>query len=63
LDLLYAMNAYDMALYDYVKAAYAAAAEPEPEPESGTTESSPDITKATDNTANDGNPEEQMSNH
>lgn len=63
LDLLYAMNAYDMALYDYVKAAYAAAAEPEPEPEPGTTESSPDITKAADNTANDGNPEEQMSNH
>ncbi len=61
LDLLYAMNAYDMALYDYVKAAYAAATEPEPEP--GTTESSPDITKATDNTANDVNPEEQMSNH
>ena len=31
LDLLYAMNAYDMALYDYVKAFYAATNEPETE--------------------------------
>ena len=54
LDVLYAMNAYDMALYDYVKATYAAEPEPEPEPEINTTELSLNNSENSENAGNTG---------